>query len=43
MFLGRAPEMLSGAGVAAGLVYWLIAGRNAGKWHASESTAVTKP
>jgi hypothetical protein len=43
MFLGRAPEMLSGAGVAAGLVYWLIAGRNAGRWHTSESTAVTKP
>lgn len=32
LFPDRVPEVLAGAGIAAGLVYWLIAGRNAGKW-----------
>jgi hypothetical protein len=28
----RHLEIMTGAGIAAGLVYWLIAGRNAGNW-----------
>ncbi|MDU1692377.1 MAG: hypothetical protein E6848_22610 [Bradyrhizobium sp.] len=28
----RQFEILSGAGILGGLVYWLIAGRNAGRW-----------
>jgi hypothetical protein len=28
----RANEVVIGAGVAAGFAYWLIAGRNAGRW-----------
>lgn len=28
----RHLEILTGAGIVAGLVYWLVAGRNAGKW-----------
>ncbi|OQW56694.1 MAG: hypothetical protein A4S14_21165 [Proteobacteria bacterium SG_bin9] len=28
----RELEVMSGAGVIAGLVYWMIAGRNAGRW-----------
>jgi hypothetical protein len=34
MPLGTNFELLAAAGIAAGLVYWLIAGRNAGLWHA---------
>ncbi|MGH6713902.1 MAG: hypothetical protein ACREEK_33735 [Bradyrhizobium sp.] len=30
----RHLEILTGAGIVAGLVYWLIAGRNAGAWRA---------
>lgn len=33
----RELEVMSGAGVIAGLVYWLIAGRNAGKWRETAS------
>ena len=29
---GREVEIMAGAGIVAGLVYWLIAGRNAGAW-----------
>lgn len=29
---GREVEIMAGAGIAAGFVYWAIAGRNAGKW-----------
>jgi hypothetical protein len=29
---GREVEIMAGAGIAAGFVYWMIAGRNAGKW-----------
>jgi hypothetical protein len=32
MPLGTNFELLAAAGIAAGLVYWLIAGRNAGLW-----------
>jgi hypothetical protein len=28
----RHLEVITGAGIVAGLVYWLIAGRNAGRW-----------
>lgn len=28
----RHLEIMTGAGIAAGIVYWLIAGRNAGNW-----------
>lgn len=28
----RDLEVMTGAGIVAGLVYWLIAGRNAGRW-----------
>jgi hypothetical protein len=34
MPLGTNFELLAAAGIAAGLVYWLIAGRNAGLWRA---------
>ncbi|MEX2129424.1 MAG: hypothetical protein WD871_14460 [Xanthobacteraceae bacterium] len=34
-------ELMAAAGIAAGLVYWLIAGRTAGTWRAS--TAVDRP
>ena len=30
----RHLEIMTGAGIVAGLVYWLIAGRNAGAWRA---------
>lgn len=35
----RELEVMSGAGVIAGLVYWLIAGRNAGKWRELAASA----
>ncbi len=31
-FARRELEIMAAAGIAAGLVYWAIAGRNAGKW-----------
>ena len=34
-YIARSSELIAGAGIAAGLVYWLIAGRNAGAWRAS--------
>jgi hypothetical protein len=30
----RHMEIMTGAGIVAGLVYWMIAGRNAGAWRA---------
>jgi len=38
----REVEIMAGAGIVAGLVYWLIAGRNAGAWRA-DATALTPP
>lgn len=35
----RELEVMTGAGVIAGLVYWLIAGRNAGKWREPASSS----
>jgi hypothetical protein len=29
---GRSTELMAAAGIVGGLVYWLIAGRNAGMW-----------
>jgi hypothetical protein len=31
-FIVGSTQLVAGAGIAAGLVYWLIAGRNAGIW-----------
>jgi hypothetical protein len=31
-FFGRDFEIMAAAGIAAGLVYWMLAGRNAGRW-----------
>jgi hypothetical protein len=31
-FMGRERDILTGAGLAAGLVYWAVAGRHAGAW-----------
>ena len=31
-FFARAPELMAAAGIAAGLTYWAVAGRNAGRW-----------
>jgi hypothetical protein len=31
-FFARAPELMAAAGIVAGFTYWLIAGRNAGRW-----------
>jgi len=35
-------ELMAGAGVAAGIVYWLVAGRNAGAWR-SVPASQTRP
>jgi len=32
VLVGREVEIMAGAGIAAGFVYWAIAGRNAGAW-----------
>jgi hypothetical protein len=32
LLLGRDVEIMAGAGIAAGFVYWIIAGRKAGAW-----------
>jgi hypothetical protein len=36
-YVARSTELIAGAGIAAGLVFWLIAGRNAGAWRAVPS------
>jgi hypothetical protein len=33
-FVGREQEVFAAAGIAAGLVYWVLAGRKAGAWRA---------
>jgi hypothetical protein len=38
----RAFEVIAGAGIVAGLVYWALAGRKAGAWRASPSKIETK-
>jgi len=39
----RHLEIMTGAGIVAGLVYWMIAGRNAGAWRAPPRRAVSPP
>ena len=39
----RHLEIMTGAGIVAGLVYWAIAGRNAGAWRESRQRAVPPP
>src|SRR3954465_4764695 len=39
----RHLEIMTGAGIVAGLVYWLIAGRNAGAWRAPPRTLRPPP
>ncbi|MGO4716935.1 hypothetical protein [Bradyrhizobium sp. 2TAF24] len=39
----RELEVLTGAGIVAGFVYWLIAGRNAGAWRNPPSERPTAP
>ena len=31
-FLAREREVMAASGIAAGLTYWLVAGRKAGSW-----------
>ena len=35
----RHLEIMTGAGIVAGLVYWMIAGRNAGAWREPRAPA----
>jgi hypothetical protein len=39
----RHLEIMTGAGIVAGLVYWMIAGRNAGAWREPRSALVPPP
>jgi hypothetical protein len=39
----RHLEIMTGAGIVAGMVYWLIAGRNAGAWRAPRGTPPSLP
>jgi hypothetical protein len=39
----RQLEIMTGAGIVAGFVYWLIAGRNAGVWHAPRRNSPPPP
>jgi hypothetical protein len=38
-FFGRDLEIMAAAGIAGGLVYWMLAGRNAGRWRETVSQA----
>src|ERR1700730_1571161 len=39
----RHLEIMTGAGIVAGLVYWMIAGRNAGAWRAPRRASLHPP
>jgi hypothetical protein len=39
----RHLEIMTGAGIVAGMVYWVIAGRNAGAWRAPRGTPPPPP
>src|SRR5262245_12595542 len=39
----RHLEIMTGAGIVAGLVYWMIAGRNAGAWRTPPSRPLQPP
>jgi hypothetical protein len=43
MLVGRDLEIMAGAGIAAGFVYWMIAGRKAGSWREQRASSVTDP
>ena len=38
----RHLEIMTGAGIVAGLVYWMIAGRNAGAWREAAAPAARR-
>jgi hypothetical protein len=38
----RMAEIMTAAGIAGGLCYWVLAGRNAGRWSEPRSTAATQ-
>ena|SRR5215813_6651161 len=40
VLVGRDLEIMAGAGIAAGFVYWAIAGRKAGCWRESDASSV---
>jgi hypothetical protein len=39
----RHLEIMTGAGIVAGVVYWMIAGRNAGVWHERRRASPSAP
>src|SRR4029079_16847099 len=39
----RHLEIMTGAGIVAGVVYWMIAGRNAGAWRAPRRASLHPP
>src|SRR3954471_19332169 len=39
----RHLEIMTGAGIVAGVVYWMIAGRNAGAWRAPRRVPAPAP
>jgi hypothetical protein len=43
VLVGRDLEIMAGAGIAAGFVYWAIAGRNAGAWRREDFVKVNGP
>src|SRR5262245_5020121 len=40
VLVGRDLEIMAGAGIAAGFVYWALAGRKAGCWRQSDASPV---
>ena len=43
VLVGRDLEIMAGAGIAAGFVYWAIAGRRAGCWREQGVPGATRP
>lgn len=41
--LQHGPELIAAAGIVAGFVYWLLAGRNAGKWRDRYNVSDPRP
>src|SRR3954447_276209 len=39
----RHLEIMTGAGIVGGLIYWMIAGRNAGAWRARPAPLISPP
>jgi hypothetical protein len=42
-FARREIEIMAAAGIVAGFVYWLVAGRNAGRWHGGGQPPLSPP